>query len=68
MQAWRMINKATENLENISTDLSGIFETAFNFVRANLKFEEVNISSTKRFSTIKSSRSASEGITDQKRN
>jgi len=33
-----------------------------------LKLEEVNISGPKSFSTIKSSRSAPEGITDQKRN
>jgi len=32
MQAWRMVNKATEIVENISRDFSCIFETAFNFV------------------------------------
>jgi len=69
MQAWRMINKATENVEKISRDFSGIFETAFNFVvYANLKLQDVNISAPKSFSTIKSSRSAPEGITNQKIN
>jgi len=69
MQAWRMINKAIENVEKISRDFSGILETAFNFVvHANVKLKEVNISVPKSFSTIGSRRSAPEGITDQKRN
>jgi len=69
MQAWRMINKATENVKKISKDFSGIFETALNFVvHANLKLEEVSISVPKSFSTIRSSRSGLEGITDQKIN
>ena len=69
LQAWRMVNKATENVEKISRDVSGIFKTAFNFVlQANLKLEEVNISVPKSFSTIRSSRSATEGIPGQKRN
>ena len=32
MQAWRMVNKATKNVEKISSDFSCIFETAFSFV------------------------------------
>ena len=69
MQAWRMINEATENVKKISKDFSGIFETALNFVvHANLKLEEVSISVPKSFSTIRSSRSGPEGITDQKIN
>ena len=71
MQACRMINKATENVEKISRDFSGIFETASNFVvHANCKLEEVNISVPKSFSilTIRSSHSAPGGITDEKRN
>ena len=66
MQAWRMINKATENVEKISRDFSGVIEIAFNFVvHANLKLEEVNISVPKSFSIIRSSRSAPESITDK---
>ena len=71
MQAWYMINKATENVEKISRDFSGIFERASNFVvHANCKLEEVNISVPESFSilTIGSSRSAPESITDKKRN
>ena len=64
-----MINKAIENIEKISRDFSGIFEAASNFVvHANSKLEEMNISVPKCFSTIRSSRSAPEGITNQKRN
>ena len=64
-----MINKAIENIEKISRDFSGIFEAASNFVvHANSKLEEINISVPKCFSTIRSSRSAPEGITNQKRN
>ena len=69
MQAWRMINKATENVEKISRDFSGIFEKASNFVvHANLKSEEVNSFVPKYFSTIRSSRLAPEVITDRKKN
>ena len=71
MQVWHMINKVTGNIEKISRDFSGIFETASNFViHANHKLEEVNISVLKSFSisTIRSSRSAPESITDEKRN
>ena len=64
-----MNNKATENIEKISRDFSSIFETASNFVvHTNIELEEVKISAPKSFSTIRSSRSAPEGITDQKRN
>ena len=71
MQAWRIINKATENVQKISRDFSGIFETASNFVvHENWKLEEVNISVPKSFSvsTIRSSHSAPGGITDENRN
>ena len=57
-------------LENLK-DFSGIFETAINFVvHTNCKLEEGNISVPKSFSisNIRSSRSAPEGITDEKRN
>ena len=64
MQPWRMINKATENVEKIARDFSGLFETASNFVHANLKLEKVNISLSRSFSTIRSSCPASEDITD----
>jgi len=61
MLAWRMINKATGNVEKVSRDFSGIFKTAFHFVvHENFKLEEVNISVLKSFSTISSSRSAPE--------
>ena len=71
MQAWNMTNKATENVEKISRDFRGIFETVSNFiVHAYCKLEEVNISVPKSFSisTIRLSRSTPEGITDGKRN
>ena len=64
MQPWRMINKATENVEKIARDFSGLFTTACNFVHANLKLEKVNISVSRSFSTIRSSCSAPEGITE----
>ena len=71
LQAWRMINKTTENVEKTLRDFSGNFDTASNFVdHANCELEEVNISVPKSFSisTIRSSRSAPKGITDEKRN
>ena len=55
-------------LKKIARDFSGLFETACNFVHANLKLEKVNISVSRSFSTIRSSCSAPEGITDWKRN
>jgi len=62
-------HEATKNVEKISINFSGIFETALNFVvHANLKLGEVNISVLKSFSTIRSRRSAPEGITDPNRN
>ena len=69
MQAWHIINKATKNVEKISRELSGIFETAPSFVvHANLTLKEMTIFVPKSFSIIRSSRSAPEGITDQKTN
>ena len=45
------------------------FETTSNFVvHANFNLKEVNISVCKSFSIIRSSRSAPEGITEQKKN
>ena len=45
------------------------FETTYNFVvHANLKLKKVKLSVPKSFSIIRSSRSAPEGITEQKKN
>ena len=69
MQAYHMINKAIENVEKSQEILVTFFETTSNFVvHANFKLKEVKYSVPKSFSIIRSSRSAPEGITEQKKN
>ena len=64
-----MINKAIENVEKTQETFVTFFKTTSNFVvHANFKLKEVNISVPKSFSIIRSSRSAAEGITEQKKN
>ena len=64
-----MINKTIENVKKSQEILVKFFETTSNFVvHANFKLKEVNISVLKSFPIIRFSRSAPEGITEQKNN